>query len=77
MHCMTIMLAAFAVLAQVTLAAACPQICTTSTNVAGTTTTVCRAACPGHTKTTTCTSTTNVGRHDQDRVPPIVTHVAC
>jgi hypothetical protein len=61
MHCMTIMLAAFAVLAQVTLAAACPQTCTTTVNAAGTTRTVCRAACPGHkVNTTTCTSSTNV-----------------
>jgi hypothetical protein len=58
---LTIVLAALAVLAQTTLAAACPTTCTTSTNVAGTTRTVCRAACPGQrSTTTTCTSTTNV-----------------
>jgi hypothetical protein len=42
MHCMTIVLAALAVLAQPTLAAACPTTCSTTTNVAGTTRTVCR-----------------------------------
>jgi hypothetical protein len=58
---LTIALAAFAVLAQTTLAAACPQTCTTSTNVAGTTTTVCLVTCPGQrSTTTTCTSSSNV-----------------
>jgi hypothetical protein len=51
---LTIVLAALAVLAQPTLATACPTTCSTTTNVAGTTRTVCRAACPGHkVKTTT------------------------
>jgi hypothetical protein len=59
MHCMTIVLAAFAVLASTTLASACPQTCTTTTNVAGTTRTVCRQSCPPY-KTTTCRSTTSV-----------------
>jgi hypothetical protein len=58
---LTIVLAVIALLAQVTLAAACPQTCTTSTNVAGTTRTVCRVTCPGQrSTTTTCTSSTNV-----------------
>lgn len=58
MH-LTIPLAVFAVLAQTTLAAACRTTCTTTTNVAGTTRTVCRPSCPPY-KTTTCTSSTNV-----------------
>jgi hypothetical protein len=46
-------------LAQPVLAATCPERCTTTTNVAGTTRTVCRQSCPPY-RTTTCTSTTNV-----------------
>jgi hypothetical protein len=61
MPCLTILLAVLAVLAQTTLAGACPQTCTSTTNVAGTTRTVCRVTCPGQrSTTTTCTSTTNV-----------------
>jgi hypothetical protein len=58
---LTILLAVLSVLAQPqpTLAAACPQHCRTTTNVAGTTRTVCRQTCPPY-RTTTCTSTTNV-----------------
>jgi hypothetical protein len=55
----TILLAVLALLAQPRLAAACPTTCTTTTNVAGTTRTVCRQSCPPY-RTTTCTSTTNV-----------------
>jgi hypothetical protein len=56
---LTILLAVLAVLAQTTLASACPQTCRAITNVAGTTRTLCRSACPQH-RSTICTSTTNV-----------------
>jgi hypothetical protein len=54
-----ILVLVLASLAQPVLAAACPERCTTTTNVAGMTTTVCRQTCPPY-RTTTCTSTTNV-----------------
>jgi hypothetical protein len=54
-----ILVLVLAVLAQPVLAAACPERCTTTTNVAGTTRTVCRQSCPPY-RTTICTTRTSV-----------------